>query len=82
MLRYQKVGDYYRGWVGNDIELDLLLTYHKQQTQSTWGTRQSPSGSKQTTRLMWRSQYCPFDGIPFLNAGASFCIEWLDCIYH
>ena len=51
------------------MELDLLLTYHKQQTGSFWGTRQSPSPAKQSTRLMWKSQYVPFDGIPFINSG-------------
>lgn len=50
-------------------ELDLVLTYHKQQTQSFWGTRQSPSPAKPSTRLMWKSQYVPFDGIPFVNVG-------------
>ena len=70
-LKLQKIGDYYRGWVANDAELELLLTLHKQQTKSVWGTRQSPSMSRETTRLMWRSQYCPFDGIPFLNTGLS-----------
>ena len=68
----QKIGDYYRGWVATDSELEVLLTLHKQQTKSVWGTRQSPCMTRDTTRLMWRSQYCPFDGIPFLNTGSSF----------
>ena len=67
----QKIGDSYRGWVDSEVELDLLLTYHKQQTQSFWGTRQSPSPAKTSTRLMWKSQYVPFDGIPFVNSGQS-----------
>ena len=65
----QKIGDSFRGWVDSEVELDLLLTYHKQQTQSFWGTRQSPSPTKTSTRLMWKSQYVPFDGIPFVNSG-------------
>lgn len=69
-LLFQKIGDSYRGWVDSEVELDLLLTYHKQQTQSFWGTRQSPSPAKTSTRLMWKSQYVPFDGIPFVNSGA------------
>lgn len=51
------------------MDLDLLLTFHKQQTQSLWGTRQSPSPAKPSTRLMWKSQYVPMDGIPFVNTG-------------
>ncbi|CAM4670951.1 unnamed protein product [Leuciscus chuanchicus] len=33
-------------------------------------TRQSPSPAKPATRLMWKSQYVPYDGIPFVNAGS------------
>ena len=66
---FQKIGDYYRGYIDTEVELDLLLTYHKQQTQSFWGTRQSPSPAKPSTRLMWKSQYVPFDGVPFINSG-------------
>ncbi|XP_013420859.1 calcium-responsive transcription factor [Lingula anatina] len=65
----ETIGDSYRGWVESEVELDLLLTYHKQQTNSYWGTRQSPSGP-QATRLMWKSQYVPFDGVPFINQGS------------
>jgi len=65
----QKIGDYYRGYVDTEVEMDILLTYHKQATQSFWGTRQSPSPAKQSTRFMWKSQYVPFDGIPFVNTG-------------
>ena len=68
-MHFQKIGDFYRGWVETEVELDLLLTYHKQQTASMWGTRQSPSAGKPSTRLMWKSQYVPFDGSPFVNAG-------------
>ena len=70
----QKIGDSFRGWVDSEVELDLLLTYHKQQTQSFWGTRQSPSPAKTSTRLMWKSQYVPFDGIPFVNSGELWCV--------
>ncbi|CAH1799426.1 unnamed protein product [Owenia fusiformis] len=66
----EAIGDSYRGWVESEVELDLLLTYHKQQTMSFWGTRQSPSPAKPSTRLMWKSQYVPFDGVPFINAGS------------
>lgn len=63
------IGDSYRGYVTNEVELDLILTLHKQQTNSCWGTRQSPSSAKPSIRLMWKSQYVPYDGIPFLNTG-------------
>ncbi|GAB1598911.1 calcium-responsive transcription factor-like [Argonauta hians] len=66
----QMIGNSYRGYVESEIEVDLLLTYHKQQTHSYWGTRQSPSPAKPSTRLMWKSQYVPFDGIPFVNSGS------------
>ena len=63
------IGDSYRGYVTNEVELDLILTLHKQHTNSCWGTRQSPSSAKPSIRLMWKSQYVPYDGIPFLNTG-------------
>lgn len=67
----QKIGDSYRGYCVSETELESILTFHKQQTQSVWGTRQSPSPAKPATRLMWKSQYVPYDGIPFVNAGTS-----------
>lgn len=66
----QVIGNSYRGYVDSEAEVDLLLTYHKQETHSFWGTRQSPSPAKPSTRLMWKSQYVPFDGIPFINSGS------------
>jgi len=63
------IGDSYRGYVTSEVELDLILTLHKQHTNSCWGTRQSPSSAKPSIRLMWKSQYVPYDGIPFLNTG-------------
>ncbi|GFR66672.1 calcium-responsive transcription factor-like [Elysia marginata] len=66
----EKIGDSYRGYVSNEVDLDVILTLHKQHTNSFWGTRQSPSPAKASTRLMWKSQYVPFDGIPFVNAGS------------
>ncbi|GFO28374.1 calcium-responsive transcription factor-like [Plakobranchus ocellatus] len=66
----EKIGDSFRGYVSNEVDLDLILTLHKQHTNSFWGTRQSPSPAKASTRLMWKSQYVPFDGIPFVNAGS------------
>lgn len=65
----ERIGDSYRGYVTNEVELDLILTLHKQHTSTCWGTRQSPSSAKPSIRLMWRSQYVPYDGIPFLNTG-------------
>ena len=75
----QKIGDYYRGYVDTEVELDILLTYHKQATQSFWGTRQSPSPAKQSTRFMWKSQYVPYDGIPFVNTGMCYVIISIVC---
>ena len=71
------IGDSYRGYVMNEVELDLILTLHKQHTSSCWGTRQSPSSAKPSIRLMWKSQYVPYDGIPFLNTGAQFFLFML-----
>ncbi|XP_041352551.1 calcium-responsive transcription factor-like [Gigantopelta aegis] len=75
----EKIGDSYRGYVENEVELDTLLTLHKQQTASFWGTRQSPSPAKPSTRLMWKSQYVPFDGMPFVNAGSRAVVQ--ECQY-
>ena len=50
-------------------DLDIILTLHKQQTGTFWGTRQSTDMNKTTPRLMWKSQYVPYDGIPFVNYG-------------
>lgn len=75
----EKIGDYYRGYVDSEVDLDILLTYHKQATQSFWGTRQSPSPAKQSTRFMWKSQYVPFDGIPFVNTGSRAVV--MECQY-
>ncbi|XP_020828473.1 calcium-responsive transcription factor isoform X2 [Phascolarctos cinereus] len=66
----QKIGDSYRGYCVSETELENVLTLHKQQTKTIWGTRQSPSPAKPATRLMWKSQYVPYDGIPFVNAGS------------
>ncbi|KAK7806833.1 hypothetical protein U0070_010317 [Myodes glareolus] len=57
------------GYCVSETELESILTFHKQQTQSVWGTRQSPRSAKPAMRLMWKSQYVPYDGIPFVNAG-------------
>ncbi|KAJ6665264.1 hypothetical protein lerEdw1_004313 [Lerista edwardsae] len=72
----EKIGDSYRGYCSSETELESILTVHKQQTHSVWGTRQSPSPAKPATRLMWKSQYVPYDGIPFVNTGNSsaYCI--------
>jgi len=71
MLVLQRIGNSYRGWVETEAELDCLMTCYKQATSTYWGTRQSPSRSQKATRLMWKSQYVPFDGIPFINIGMS-----------
>ncbi|KAL8183861.1 UNVERIFIED_CONTAM: hypothetical protein K2H54_054739 [Gekko kuhli] len=75
----EKIGDSYRGYCSSETELDSVLILHKQQTQSVWGTRQSPSPAKPATRLMWKSQYVPYDGIPFVNAGSRAIV--MECQY-
>ncbi|XP_006889213.1 PREDICTED: LOW QUALITY PROTEIN: calcium-responsive transcription factor [Elephantulus edwardii] len=75
----EKIGDSYRGYCISETELESVLTFHKQQTQSVWGTRQSPSPAKPATRLMWKSQYVPYDGIPFVNAGSRAVV--MECQY-
>nr|XP_020473632.1 calcium-responsive transcription factor-like isoform X3 [Monopterus albus] len=66
----QKLGDSYRGFCCSETELEAILLLHKQQTGCVFGTRQSPSVDKPATRLMWKSQYIPYDGIPFINTGS------------
>ncbi|XP_018091654.1 calcium-responsive transcription factor isoform X2 [Xenopus laevis] len=75
----EKIGDSYRGYCLSENELMSILALHKQQTQSVWGTRQSPSPAKAATRLMWKSQYVPYDGIPFVNAGSRAIV--MECQY-
>ncbi|KAM9548154.1 calcium-responsive transcription factor isoform 4-T5 [Guaruba guarouba] len=75
----EKIGDSYRGYCVSETELESVLMLHKQQTQSVWGTRQSPSPAKPATRLMWKSQYVPYDGIPFVNAGSRAIV--MECQY-
>ncbi|XP_071076789.1 calcium-responsive transcription factor isoform X2 [Desmodus rotundus] len=75
----EKIGDSYRGYCVSETELESVLTFHKQQTHSVWGTRQSPSPAKPATRLMWKSQYVPYDGIPFVNAGSRAVV--MECQY-
>ncbi|KAK9969592.1 hypothetical protein ABG768_027753 [Culter alburnus] len=66
----EKIGDSYRGYCNTEAELEAVLLLHKQQTHAVFGTRQSPSPAKPATRLMWKSQYVPYDGVPFVNAGS------------
>ncbi|XP_072541793.1 calcium-responsive transcription factor isoform X2 [Salminus brasiliensis] len=66
----EKIGDSYRGYCNTEAELEAVLLLHKQHTHSVFGTRQSPSPAKPASRLMWKSQYVPYDGIPFVNAGS------------
>ncbi|KAG8432710.1 hypothetical protein GDO86_017089 [Hymenochirus boettgeri] len=75
----ERIGDSYRGYCLGEAELMSILALHKQQTQSVWGTRQSPSPAKPATRLMWKSQYVPYDGIPFVNAGSRAIV--MECQY-
>ncbi|XP_050974345.1 calcium-responsive transcription factor isoform X3 [Labeo rohita] len=70
LRRCEKIGDSYRGYCNTEAELEAVLLLHKQQTHTVFGTRQSPSPAKPATRLMWKSQYVPYDGIPFVNAGS------------
>uniref|UniRef100_A0A4W5LKG7 Calcium responsive transcription factor n=1 Tax=Hucho hucho TaxID=62062 RepID=A0A4W5LKG7_9TELE len=60
-------------------ELETILLLHKQQTNSVFGTRQSPSPAKPASRLMWKSQYVPYDGVPFVNAGSRAIV--MECQY-
>ncbi|XP_067266275.1 calcium-responsive transcription factor isoform X2 [Chanodichthys erythropterus] len=66
----EKIGDSYRGYCNTEAELEAVLLLHKQHTHAVFGTRQSPSPAKPATRLMWKSQYVPYDGVPFVNAGS------------
>ncbi|XP_051567117.1 calcium-responsive transcription factor-like isoform X3 [Myxocyprinus asiaticus] len=66
----EKIGESYRGYCNSEAELEAVLLLHKQQTYTVFGTRQSPSPAKPATRLMWKSLYVPYDGIPFVNAGS------------
>ncbi|NXH21632.1 CARTF factor, partial [Bucco capensis] len=75
----EKIGDSYRGYCVSETELECVLALHKQQTHSVWGTRQSPSPAKPATRLMWKSQYVPYDGIPFVSAGSRAIV--MECQY-
>ncbi|XP_066492585.1 calcium-responsive transcription factor isoform X2 [Tiliqua scincoides] len=75
----EKIGDSFRGYCSSETELESVLTLHKQQTHSVWGTRQSPSPAKPTSRLMWKSQYVPYDGIPFVNTGSRAIV--MECQY-
>ncbi|XP_040295593.1 calcium-responsive transcription factor [Bufo bufo] len=75
----EKIGDSYRGYCLSEAELMNILGLHKQHTMSVWGTRQSPSPAKPATRLMWKSQYVPYDGIPFINTGSRAIV--MECQY-
>ncbi|KAM4608730.1 calcium-responsive transcription factor-like [Polymixia lowei] len=75
----EKIGESYRGYCTTESELEAILVLHKQQTGCVFGTRQSPSPVKPATRLMWRSQYVPYDGIPFVNAGSRAIV--MECQY-
>ncbi|XP_046903513.1 calcium-responsive transcription factor isoform X3 [Hypomesus transpacificus] len=75
----EKIGDSYRGFCATEAELETILLHHKQQTSCVFGTRQSPSPAKPATRLMWKSQYVPYDGIPFVNAGSRAIV--MECQY-
>ena len=73
-------GDTYTGYVTNQNDMDLVLNTYKKETQSLFAIRQTPSPAKDesadTVRLMWKSQYVPFDGIPFVNVGKSIASNY------
>lgn len=56
---------------------------YKKETQSIFAIRQTPSPAKdeslETVRLMWKSQYVPYDGIPFVNVGRRATV--MECEY-
>lgn len=77
-------GDTYTGYVMTEAEMDAVLNLYKKETQSLFAIRQTPSPAKdesaETVRLMWKSQYVPYDGIPFINVGKIndfICVEYL-----
>ena len=69
LVACEKVGDSYRGYVKSEGDVEAVLAAHRNETATSWSTRQSPSSDHESSRLMWRSQYVPFDGIPFVNVG-------------
>lgn len=73
-------GDTYTGYVTDEIEMDNALNQYKKETHSLFAIRQTPSPSKEenidTVRLMWKSQYVPYDGIPFVNVGKCFLSKY------
>ncbi|EDV26888.1 uncharacterized protein TRIADDRAFT_54263 [Trichoplax adhaerens] len=58
---------YCRGYVKTIEELKFVLARFEESTKLSWGTRQSSSHPKSSTRLMWKSSYVPDDGVPFIN---------------
>eukprot|EP00118_Oscarella_pearsei_P006095 m.27810 g.27810 ORF g.27810 m.27810 type:complete len:486 (+) comp30374_c0_seq2:111-1568(+) len=68
-----KVGDSYRGHVRREEDVEAVVLAHGSQTGTFWSTRQTPSSvaneQQQSTRLMWKSQHVPYDGMPFVNVG-------------
>ncbi|XP_047145209.1 calcium-responsive transcription factor isoform X1 [Hydra vulgaris] len=67
------IGDMYTGYVLNEHEMDNVVNMYKKETQTLFSVRQTPPPPKtetnDTIRLMWKSHYVPFDGIPFVNIG-------------
>ena len=69
-------GDTFAGYLSDENEVEALLNLYKKETTSLFSTRQTPSPGRDehrspeaVGRLMWKSQYVPYDGIPFLNIG-------------
>lgn len=79
-------GDTYTGYVLTEVEMDAVLNLYKKETQTIFAIRQTPSPAKdesaETVRLMWKSQYVPYDGIPFINVGKINCSIFLLDIFN
>uniref|UniRef100_A0AAY4B964 Uncharacterized protein n=1 Tax=Denticeps clupeoides TaxID=299321 RepID=A0AAY4B964_9TELE len=67
----EKIGDSYRGYCSTEAELEavLLLPAASDPRRLRHEAVALAGPQKPATRLMWKSQYVPYDGIPFVNAG-------------
>ena len=76
------IGDMYTGYVLNENEMDAVVNMYKKETQTLFSVRQTPPPPKMETndtiRLMWKSHYVPFDGIPFVNIGIYFFLFFIN----
>uniref|UniRef100_A0AAY4B5X5 Calcium-responsive transcription factor n=1 Tax=Denticeps clupeoides TaxID=299321 RepID=A0AAY4B5X5_9TELE len=66
----EKIGDSYRGYCSTEAELEavLLLPAASDPRRLRHEAVALAGPQKPATRLMWKSQYVPYDGIPFVNA--------------